>query len=685
MAQAYAFAGKRRMDQLMSESKRATNRERVLYGLSLDYTIAFVLNLDTDDYEITFSQATNHAQTNELGKFTDYVARYAANFVVPDQRANFNHELNRRTILERFEQADDYHYVFETTPNAAGLAHFQAHIVKEYDDEGRFAFLGFRSIDDILKRERFYQESLEKVNRDLARQLDVITSALPGGVKVSNDDPLYTFKYVSVQFARMLGYDTPAELIEASGGSIVGLAHPDDANTAIANALAQYAKADNYATTYRVRCKDGSWKYIEDRGRKFVTPDGTVEHWNLILDQNELMEKRLAWEREKRHNQARSYFLLRVSHDVPTPLNGIIGLLDICEKHPDDRALVDLSRKKARVAASHLLSLINDTLELSKLQDQDVKLYEETFSVRELQHEIGTISRMRADSEGISIEFKNAGTLAHDHLVGSPLYVKQVLINLITNAVKYNRAGGSVLCLASEQPIDKQHVALRFTISDTGIGMNEEFLGEIYKPFVQADHGARSTYMGTGLGMAIVKNLVDRMGGTIDIRSEEGVGTVVAVSFPFKIAQVADVPSPVCAPDAASLEGARVLLAEDNDLNREIATFILEDAGAQVVCVGDGREAVDVYLAQPEGHFDAVLMDVMMPRMDGYEATRAIRQSGRADSLNLPIIAMTANAFDEDRHRSEAAGMSLHLSKPIDSPALVSAIAGFRQHRSEDR
>ena len=663
----------------MSQPRHRSNQERVLYGMSLDYTIAFILDLDTDDYDIVFSQATNHAQANGLGKFTAYVARYAADFVVPDQRAAFNHELSYLTIRERFEAAGDYHYVFETTPNAAGLSHFQAHIVKIYDEDGHFAFLGFRSIDDILQRERFYQERLEEANRELEQQLDMITSALPGGVKVSNDDPMYTFKYVSEQFAQMLGYDTPAELIEASGGSIVGLAHPDDREHGIADALAQYAKASNYATTYRVRCKDGSWKYIEDRGRKFVSPDGTVEHWNLILDQNELMEKTIALESEKRANRAKSDFLSRMSHDMRTPLNGIVGLLDICGAHPDDRELVDASREKAKVAADHLLSLINDTLELSKLEDRTVALYEERFSVKGLQHEVGTISRMRAGEGNVSIEFSNAGPLTYPYLIGSPLYVKQVLINLVSNAVKYNRAGGSVHCRAAELPIDDERIALQFTITDTGIGMSKDFLDDIYKPFVQADTSARGTYMGSGLGMAIVKNLVDRMGGTIEIESEKGVGTAIVVTIPFRIAQQDEEAAPAQELSAASLEGAHVLLAEDNDLNREIAAFVVEDAGADVTVVCDGQEAVDAYLSRPEGYFDTVLMDIMMPRMDGYAAARAIRGSGRADAESIAIIAMTANAFDDDRRRSLEAGMSLHLSKPIDSQALVDAIAEVRR------
>ena len=661
-----------------NESARQNrNRERVLYGLSLDYTIAFVLDLETDGYEIAFSQATNHAQKNELSKFTAYVARYADAFVVPDQRETFEHELNHLTIRERLEKRNEYHYSFETVPNAAGLSFFQAHIVKEFDEYGHFAFLGFRSVDDIVKRERFYQEQLEAANRELERQLDLITDALPGGVKISNDDETYSFKYVSEQFAAMLGYDSPEQLAASCDNSVLGLAHPDDIETGLADALAQYEVQDHYATTYRVRCHDGSYKYIEDRGRKFIEPDGTVEHWNLFLDKNELMEKTIALATEQRASKAKSDFLSRMSHDMRTPLNGIIGLLDICARHPEDQELVDTSRGKAMVAANHLLSLINDTLELSKLESKDVTLHEETFATRDLQHEIGTIAKMRAEEEGIPIEFRNYGELTHYHLVGSPLYVKQIVLNLINNAIRYNREGGSVLCAATELPLDEGRCALRFTVSDTGIGMSEEFLANIFKPFVQADDSVRSTYRGTGLGMAIVKNLVDRMAGTIDIQSKEGQGTIVTVTLPFTIADEESIADASAELDRSRLKGLHVLLAEDNDLNRELASFMLEDAGIIVTEVADGKEALDRYMEMPAGYFDAIVMDIMMPEMDGYEATRAIRACGKADAVDIPIIAMTAYAFDDDRAKSAAAGMDLHLPKPMSSRELLAAIAGL--------
>lgn len=651
-------------------------RDRALFGLSLDYTIVFILDLDTDEYEIVFTQATNHAQANAISTYTAYVQDYAERFVVPEQQATFCHELNFKTIRERFKTQKDYHYSFETVPNAAELSHFQAHIVQEFDQYGRFAFLGFRSVDEVVRRERYYQEQLEQANRELEQQLDMITKALPGGVKISNDDEMYTFKYVSEQFAQMLGYDSPEELTQAAHGSIVGLAYPDDVETAIADALTQYERSDNYATTYRVRCKDGSYKYIEDRGRKFVQEDGTVEHWNLVLDKNELMQKTIELESERRANQAKTEFLSRMSHDMRTPLNGIIGLLDICARHPEDRQLVDASREKAIVASEHLQSLINDTLELSKLESNESALYEEKFDAPELFRQVATIASMRADAEGIKITYGGTDMLKRcPCLMGSPLYIKQIALNLINNAIRYNRPGGSVACDLDAHDNGDGRLALEMTISDTGIGMSQEFLESIFKPFVQADRGPRSTYTGTGLGMAIVKNLVDRMGGTIDIQSTLGEGTTARVALPFKLAHGCGASRPASVQQRpSSLTGRRVLLVEDNELSREITTFILEDEGASVVEATDGQEALSLYRDNPAHHFDAVLMDIMMPSMDGYEATRAIRSCGKDDSKTVPIIALTANAFDDDRQRSMAAGMNRHLAKPIDPAMLVRTI-----------
>ena len=654
-------------------------KNRILSGLSRDYTTAFVLNLDTDEYEFVFNQKTNHAQKHEeFRAFSDYVDAYASAFALPEFRDVMRRELDSNEIKKHFETEDEYHFSFETSPNAAGLSCFQAHIVKEYEEGSHFAFLGFRSIDEIVQKERFYKDALQKVNQALQHQLDMITSALPGGVKISNDDPEYSFKYVSEHFAQMLGYDTPEELMEASGGTIVDLAHPDDLEQGIAQALEQYSKADHYEITYRMKCKNGSWKYIEDRGHKIRKPDGVIEHWNLILDQNELVEKTIALESEKKANQSKSDFLSRMSHDMRTPLNGIIGLMDICMKHPEDRTLVDSSRLKARVAADHLLSLINDTLELSKLESEEAKLAKEDFYLPELIHEVETIAQMRADEECITIRFMDDPySIPYPNLIGSSLHVKQIFLNLITNSIKYNRKNGSVDCYLKEEKESDERVLVDVTIKDTGIGMSEDFLKNIFQPFVQADQGARSQYKGTGLGMAIVKELLERMGGTIQIDSVENQGTTIHVVIPFEIAEESAAVQEMSELPKENLSGRRILLVEDNELNREIAAFLLKDEGISVTEAEDGQQALECFLKMPEGYYDAVLMDIMMPVMDGYQATRAIRGSGKKDAEMIPIIAMTANAFAEDKRKTMEAGMDAHLSKPINVPELMDTIRKF--------
>ena len=654
-------------------------KNRILSGLSRDYTTAFVLNLDTDEYEFVFNQETNHAQKHEeFIAFSDYVDAYASAFALPEFRAVMRRELDSNMIKKHFETEDEYHFSFETLPNAAGLSCFQAHIVKEYEEGSHFAFLGFRSIDEIVQKERFYKDALQKVNQALQHQLDMITSALPGGVKISNDDPEYSFKYVSEHFAQMLGYDTPEELMEASGGTIADLAHPDDLEQGIVQALEQYNKADHYEITYRMKCKNGSWKYIEDRGHKICKPDGVIEHWNLILDKNELVEKTIALESEKKANQSKSDFLSRMSHDMRTPLNGIIGLMDICMKHPEDRTLVDSSRLKARVAADHLLSLINDTLELSKLENEEAKLAKENFYLPKLLHEVETIAQMRADEECITIRFMdNPYSIPYPNLIGSSLHVKQIFLNLITNSIKYNRKNGSVDCCLKEEKESDERVLVDVTIKDTGIGMSEDFLKNIFQPFVQADQGARSQYKGTGLGMAIVKELLDRMGGTIEIDSVENQGTSIHVVIPFEIAEEPAVVQEMSELPKENLSGCRILLAEDNELNREIAVFLLKDEGISVTEVEDGRQALECFLKMPDGYYDAVLMDIMMPVMDGYQAAMAIRGSGKQDAEMIPIIAMTANAFAEDKRKTMEAGMNAHLSKPLNVPELMDTIRKF--------
>ena len=651
--------------------------QKTLSGLGQDYTAAYMINLDTDYFEIIINQKTNNAakQRKEL-TFTQYLDEYADKYVTKEYCESMKRELCKESLKEHFKIEEDFHFAFETIPNDIGQTCFQAHAVREYGDDGNYAVVGFRCIDEILKTEREYQKELDHAYQIARKQLDIITSAIPGGIKISNDDEKYSFKYVSEQYAAMLGY-TVEEFMEASGGTIVGIAHPDDVATGIAEALKQYEKGDHYEITYRMKCKDGSWKYIEDHGHKVKNEDGTIEHWNLILDKNELIEKTIELESEKKANLAKTAFLTRMSHDIRTPLNGIIGLLEIGERHKTDQELLDKNRKKARVAADHLLSLINDILELNKLGDEEVVLHEEVVDVQKLMNEVKTITEMRGAENGIVIETQSKN-IKHPYIMGSPLHIKQIFINIITNAIKYNQKGGKVRCLIEEEDSQDQNARYKVVIEDNGIGMHEDFVKHIFKPFTQESNDARSVYQGTGLGMSIVKNLIERMGGTINIQSKVGVGTRVEVSLMLPIAEMETSQSKVQKEkNKKDLSGIRVLLAEDNDLNREIAKFILQDENMIVTEAKDGREAVEIFKKSEENGFDLILMDIMMPVLDGLEASKEIRNLNREDAKSVPIFAMTANAFMEDKEKAKEAGMNEHISKPLDINVLMDKIAEY--------
>ena len=259
---------------------------------------------------------------------------------------------------------------------------------------------------------------------------------------------------------------------------------------------------------------------------------------------------------------------------------------------------------------------------------------------------------------------------------GSPLHLRQIFLNIYTNCIKYNKVGGSITTLFQLVARDEQSVTYRWTISDTGIGMSEAYLQHIFDPFTQENADARSVYQGTGLGMAIVKGLLEKMQGQIEVRSTQGVGSTFLITIPFAIAA----PPKAAAPDAdtaADIHGVRLLLAEDNELNAEIAQTLLTDAGAQVTTVGDGAQALALFRSRAPGTFDAILMDMMMPVMDGLSATRAIRALDRPDAKTIPILAMTANAFAEDAEKCLSAGMNAHLAKPLDIAALKRTIRFF--------
>lgn len=383
-------------------------------------------------------------------------------------------------------------------------------------------------------------------------------------------------------------------------------------------------------------------------------------------------------EKAEQANHAKTEFLQRMSHDIRTPINGIRGMIEIANYYKDDPDKQTECRKKIWDASGLLLELVNEVLDMGKLESGEIMLEEREFDLKELLDSVGMVVDKQARERGITI-ITDGYPVEHCCLLGSPLHLRRLLMNIISNAVKYNRVGGEIRLGCCEKPsADPETAQIEFTCADTGIGMSEEFQKHVFEPFAQERNTARSEYGGTGLGMPIAKSLAEKMGGTLSFVSRQGVGTTFTLSLPFRICHAPEKRNkPKRLLQTSSIAGLHVLVAEDNRMNMEIAEFVLNVEEASIIKAVNGEEAVRIFADSRPGEIDAILMDVMMPVMDGLEATRRIRAMKRPDARTIPIIAMTANAFAEDRQLAFAAGMDMHIAKPLEGSEMVETLERF--------
>ena len=382
-------------------------------------------------------------------------------------------------------------------------------------------------------------------------------------------------------------------------------------------------------------------------------------------------------------NEAKTEFLQRMSHDIRTPINGICGMINVADHYADNMEKQTECRAKIKKTSHLLLELINEVLDMSKLESDEVVLEDIPFNLNSIFEEIlGVIEHMAAE-QNIRIIWEEK-EVTHWNLIGSPVHVKRILMNILSNAVKYNKENGYVYISCREIPSKQTAMpTLEFVCRDTGIGMTEAFQKRIFEPFAQEHAGSRTKFAGTGLGMPITKKLVEKMGGTISFESKEGTGTTFVIRIPFQIDADMKDRTETEEKTETSIQGLHVLLTEDNELNMEIAEFVLQNEGAVVTKAWNGQKAVDIFRKNRPGEFDAILMDIMMPVMNGYEAAKMIRSLDREDAKVIPIIAMTANAFTEDKMRAKEAGMDEHIAKPVDGKLLVKAINELVKHNQE--
>ena len=391
-------------------------------------------------------------------------------------------------------------------------------------------------------------------------------------------------------------------------------------------------------------------------------------------DEKYKAELLIAAKKAEAANEAKTEFLQRMSHDIRTPINGICGFVNMADYYADDIKKQTEYRTKVKEASNLLLELVNDVLDMSKLESGEIVLEEIPFNLSSIFKEVFVVIEQMASEQNIQIEWEKK-EIIHRDFIGSPGYVKRVMMNILSNAVKYNRENGHIYISCMEIPSKQPEMTtMEFVCRDTGIGMTEEFQKCVFEPFAQEHTGSRTKFAGTGLGMSIAKNLIEKMGGSISFESKEGAGTTFVIQVPFKIDPDADKREEQRDVSEKSIKGLHILLAEDNELNMEIAEFVLQNVGADVTKAWNGQEAVELFRKSEQGGFDIILMDIMMPVMNGYEATKMIRSLDREDAKTIPIIAMTANAFTEDRLKAKEAGMNEHIVKPLDVELLIKVI-----------
>lgn len=531
-----------------------------------------------------------------------------------------------------------------------------------------------RALNDELeaKQRKIDEQAYEQEMRDVRE----LTHAARWTAKF-NDQQKIVEPWASDELRHILGYGDEEEFpntMELIDESI----HPEDlpaARKAFATAI-EGEKDSLFDCQFRVKHKNGTYiwvrgaaKFRRDSGGKIQSCIGIFVDINdfMVAERKHQQELETAWQKAELANKAKTEFLHGMSHDMRTPLNGIMGLIKINEAHHDNEALVRQNHKKMEIAAKHLLSLIDDVLQTSRLESGKIEIGHELVDMGNIINEVASIIEDRAREFGIKLS-QEVPELTCPYVYSSQLYLRQILLNIYGNCIRYNHLGGSISTSIKSWIEDGNKVVYQWDIRDTGIGMSQEFIQHIFEPFSQEKKGARTTYQGTGLGMSIVKKLLEQMGGNIIVTSEEGKGSNFLITLPLDIAPAPQQEAEKIE-ECYDIQGIRILLAEDNALNAEIAKTLLEDAGAVLTVVADGRQAVESFVAEPES-FDVIILDLMMPVMGGLAAAKKIRGLDSSIAKNIPIVAMTANAFKEDVQQCLEAGMNAHVAKPLDMARL---------------
>ena len=720
--------------QLQEMYQQLANEKQVLDQLCTDYTAVYQVNVDTGTFNVLHIASGTNASRLLEREYTDFEAftdRYVETYLYPEKREALRSWLRMANIRKMLSEQPRVTGHYESMPTPTGHRYFEAQIVRTQDAQGQmYALIGFRCIDAIMEQEKSVQQELKTALDEAQLRYEIISAISKAYTTIVRID------LVQDRVEKISDRGHAQDIAETEKTASAGLRKVCDIQVApeyreavktfmdLASLPERMAHEDILDTEYKM--VDGSWHRLSFLVKK-RDATGRVTHVLATVRSISDVKRReldLVYQADaaKREGEMKARFLSNMSHDIRTPLNGVIGLVNLAEQYPRDLEMLTKIRARERETLQYLVSLVNDILDMNKLASGAIEERSLDFDL------VDTLVRVNQQEQtkkkGIQYQIDwNRGDIRHPALRGNPVYLSRILTNIVDNAIKFSAPGTTVRVwgeeltditqvegdasaaaavtaqdttasavdvgasaagpdrevtsagaetLASEAA--PQKTVFRFYCEDQGCGMSEETLQRVGMAFTQGEETSRTQYQGAGLGLAITKQLVERMGGRMKIESTLGVGTKLMIELPFGISEQNAIHPEDQNLDEIPVAGIRALVVEDNELNREIATFMLENHGIEVTPAVDGQEAVEIFEHSVQGYFGVIYMDIMMPRMNGLDATRAIRAMKRRDAHSIPIIAMSANAFADDIINGRLAGMNRHLAKPVDEAGMIRAL-----------
>lgn len=718
----------RQNQQLQEMYQQLADEKKVLDQLCTDYTAVYQVNVDTGAFNVLhLASGTNASRLmgQDYASYDEFTDHYVEAYLYPKAREALRSWLRVENIRKMLSEQPRVTGHYESMPTPSGQRFFEAQIVRTHDAQGQmYALIGFRCIDAIMEREKAVQQELKTALDEAQLRYEIISAIAKAYKTIVRIDLVQDrLKKISIS-----GYAEAIAQSEKTASAALRKACDQTVAPAYREAVKKFMDLSTLAermqdeeildTEYQM--VDGSWHRLSFMVKKRDEAGHVTNVLATVRSTSDVKRRELDLVYQahaaKREGEMKARFLSNMSHDIRTPLNGVIGLVNLAEQYPRDLEMLTKIRTRERETLQYLVSLVNDILDMNKLASGAIEERELDFDIVETLLEINRNAQRKAEQKGVHYQIDwGRDDIRHTALRGNPVYLSRILTNITDNAIKFSKPGTTIHVWGEEltdaanasatavvttqdssasgasvadpareatsaaaetlaQAAAPQKTMFRFYCEDQGCGMSEETLHRVGMAFTQEAETSRTQYQGAGLGLAITKQLVERMGGQMKIESTLGVGTKVMIELPFGIGEKSTIHATEQNFDEISVEGIRALVVEDNELNRDIATFMLENHGIEVTSAVDGQEAVEIFEKSAPGYFGAIYMDIMMPRMNGLDATRAIRAMKRRDAHVIPIIAMSANAFADDIINGRLAGMNRHLAKPVNEDGMIRAL-----------